>query len=79
MCGDWANARAAHYTVKSRSAIWGRLTMAVELTQLTGLRGLYACAYRQFNVDDLILNALGAAVGLLVGRDSPNGRHVRSK
>lgn len=49
------------------------LTLAVELTQLTGFWGLYACAYRQFNVDDLILNAIGVIVGFLVGRVSSKG------
>lgn len=44
------------------------LTLAVELTQLTGIWGLYPCAYRNFNVDDLILNALGVAVGFLLAR-----------
>lgn len=55
------------------------LTLAVELTQLTGLWGLYACAYRQFNVDDLILNAIGVVVGFLVGRVSSKRPHVKSQ
>ena len=42
------------------------LTLVVELTQLTGSWGLYACAYRQFNVDDLILNAAGVIFGVSV-------------
>lgn len=44
------------------------LTLAVELTQLTGLWGIYPCAWRQFNVDDLILNALGVVAGFLLAR-----------
>lgn len=52
------------------------LTLTVELTQLTGLWGLYACAYRQFNLDDIILNALGVVVGFLGGRVSSKRRHV---
>lgn len=44
------------------------LTLAVELTQLTGIWGLYPCAYRQFNVDDLMLNALGVVAGFLLAR-----------
>ena len=47
------------------------LTLLVELTQLTGIWGLYSCAYRQFNVDDLLLNFLGVVVGFLIGRDLP--------
>lgn len=39
------------------------MTISVELTQLTGIWGLYPCAYRQFNVDDLILNATGVISG----------------
>lgn len=41
-------------------------TLAIELTQLTGLWGLYPCAFRVFDVDDLILNTAGALLGSLV-------------
>ncbi|MGW7352021.1 VanZ family protein [Streptomyces sp. NPDC054784] len=34
-----------------------------ELTQYTGLWGLYACPYRLFAMDDLLVNTAGAAVG----------------
>ncbi|MFG2193706.1 VanZ family protein [Streptomyces sp. NPDC048639] len=34
-----------------------------ELTQYTGLWGVYACPYRLFAVDDLIVNTAGAAIG----------------
>lgn len=46
----------------------GGLTLLMELTQLTGIWGLYPCAYRQFNVDDLLLNFLGVVLGFLLGR-----------
>lgn len=39
------------------------LSLACELTQLTGLWGIYPCAYRAFNVDDLLLNTLGCVTG----------------
>lgn len=39
------------------------LTLLVEMTQLTGAWGLYPCAWRKFDVDDLIMNILGVAVG----------------
>lgn len=39
------------------------LSLAFELTQLTGIWGIYDCAYRSFDVDDLIANTFGAAVG----------------
>lgn len=36
---------------------------AIELTQLTGVWGLYPCPYRMFDVDDLIANTAGALAG----------------
>lgn len=42
------------------------LSLAFEVTQLTGVFGLYPCAYRTFDVDDLMANTLGAAVGWLI-------------
>lgn len=39
------------------------LSLTVELTQLTGIWGIYPCAYRKFDIDDLILNTLGVAIG----------------
>lgn len=38
----------------------------IETTQLTGVWGLYPCAYRVFDVDDLAANTLGALIGSLV-------------
>jgi len=61
------------------------LTLAVELTQLTGLWGFYPCAYRQFDVNDLILNALGVLVGSVVWQlcrrtsSDPAARRKRAK
>jgi glycopeptide antibiotics resistance protein len=42
------------------------VSLAVELTQKTGVWHLYSCAYRLFDVDDLIVNTLGATVGSLL-------------
>ena len=43
-------------------------TLFFEVSQITGLFGLYEHPYRLFDVDDLILNTLGAMVGFwLVG------------
>jgi glycopeptide antibiotics resistance protein len=42
------------------------VSLLVELTQRTGVWHLYSCAYRLFDVDDLIVNTLGATVGSLV-------------
>ncbi|WP_166828432.1 VanZ family protein [Brevibacterium limosum] len=37
----------------------------IEITQITGIWGLYSCAYRVFDVDDLMMNTLGAVLGSL--------------
>lgn len=39
------------------------LSVLFELTQTTGIWGLYPCAYRSFDVDDLLANTAGAAIG----------------
>ena len=42
------------------------VSLFFEMTQRTGLYGLYAHAYRTFDVDDLILNTAGGTVGWLL-------------
>ncbi|MBP2475613.1 glycopeptide antibiotics resistance protein/uncharacterized RDD family membrane protein YckC [Crossiella equi] len=42
------------------------LSLAIEITQLTGNFGIYPCAYRLFDVDDLMANTAGAALGGLI-------------
>lgn len=44
------------------------LSLAIELTQGTGLWGLVECPYRLADVDDLITNTTGGLVGWLLGR-----------
>lgn len=44
-------------------ALGGLSSLLIELTQLTGTWGLYPCPYREFDVDDLILNTAGVAIG----------------
>jgi hypothetical protein len=44
-------------------AIGAGVSLAIELTQLTGDWGLYPCAYRFFSTSDLITNTVGAAIG----------------
>lgn len=39
----------------------------IETTQLTGVWGLYECAYRVFDVDDLLMNTAGAVIGSWLG------------
>ena len=43
------------------------ISLLVELTQLTGVWGLYPCAYRFFDVGDLMTNTTGAVLGSVVG------------
>ena len=40
--------------------------MFFELTQLTGLYGIYPRPYRLFDIDDLILNSLGTMIGFWI-------------
>lgn len=40
----------------------------IETSQLTGFWGLYPCAYRQFDVDDMLTNTLGAVIGFGVAK-----------
>ena len=42
------------------------LSLFYEITQLTGIYGIYNCPYRIFDVDDLFLNSTGALFGFLV-------------
>jgi glycopeptide antibiotics resistance protein len=54
-----------HRGVVVATAAGFALSLLVELTQRTGVWNLYSCAYRLFDVDDLIVNTLGATVGSL--------------
>ena len=42
------------------------VSLLIETTQTTGVWHLFRCAYRLFDVDDLILNTSGATIGALV-------------
>ena len=48
----------------------------IELTQATGLYGLVPCAYRIVDVDDLITNTMGAALGVIAFRRIPLVRRL---
>lgn len=50
------------------------LSAFIETTQLTGVWGLYACAYRVFDVDDMLTNTTGAVVGSILSLVVPR-RH----
>jgi hypothetical protein len=43
----------------------------VETTQLTGVWGIYPCAYRVFDVDDMLTNTLGAVAGSIAALAVP--------
>jgi glycopeptide antibiotics resistance protein len=45
------------------TAVGFGISLLIEFTQLTGVWGLYPCAYRLFDVDDLIANTFGALLG----------------
>lgn len=42
------------------------VSLFFEWTQLTGLYGIYACPYRIFDADDLLLNTCGAVAGFFL-------------
>ena len=42
------------------------LTLTFEITQFTGIYGLYPCPYRWFQVDDIILNTFGGLLGFWI-------------
>ena len=46
------------------------VSLVIETTQLTGVWGIYPCAYRVFDVDDLLMNTLGAATSARSGSSS---------
>jgi len=49
------------------AAVVGFVTsLLIETTQLTGVWGIYHCAYRVFDVDDLIANTAGALIGSII-------------
>jgi len=50
------------------------MTLFYETSQLTGLWGIYLHPYRLFDVDDLMVNTLGAMVGFWVAK--PLARHL---
>ncbi|MGI3780084.1 MAG: VanZ family protein [Janthinobacterium lividum] len=59
--------------VLTTAAVGLGVSLLVELTQLTGVWTLFPCAYRLFDVDDLIANTAGALIGAGLG---PLLRHV---
>ncbi len=54
------------------------LSLLIELTQLTGVWFAYPCAYRHFDVNDIIFNTVGAAVGAAAALVVRRRRHPAS-
>jgi hypothetical protein len=53
------------------------VSLLIELTQKTGVWNLYSCAYRLFDVDDLVTNTLGALLGAVISYPYAARRHRR--
>ncbi len=49
------------------TALGFAVSALIEFTQRTGIWGLYHCAYRVFDVDDIMLNTAGALIGSVIG------------
>lgn len=52
-----------HYSLKRTIALSFCLSLFCELTQLSGLYGIYPLPYRIFDVNDLMFNTLGGMLG----------------
>jgi len=42
------------------------VTLGYEITQVTGIYGIYECPYRLFDIDDLMLNITGGILGFFI-------------
>ena len=62
--GAWCRRFFSLGTLRSIAVGFG-VSLAVEATQRTGVWGLFPCAYRLADVDDLLANTTGAALGAL--------------
>ncbi|WP_408897616.1 VanZ family protein [Nocardioides sp. R1-1] len=62
----WFVRRIARHGVVVATVLGLSVSLLIETTQATGVWHLYDCAYRLFDVDDLMVNTLGAALGSLV-------------
>lgn len=58
----------AHRGVALATAVGLGVSLLLETTQLTGDWFAYPCAYRVFDVDDLLANTLGALLGALTSK-----------
>lgn len=58
--------RSWRWDLRRTTAVAFALSLAFELTQLTGVWGLFAMRYRTFDVDDLVTNTAGGMLGWLL-------------
>nr|WP_282082066.1 VanZ family protein [Bacillus cereus] len=54
------------YKILQTLLIISSISLFFEITQLTGVYGLYNCPYRLFDIDDIILNTGGGILGFYV-------------
>lgn len=54
-------------------------SLMIELTQLTGIWGIYGCRYRTFDVDDILTNTLGAVLGFFAMKGLEYLRHRKAE
>ncbi|ANS52179.1 permease (plasmid) [Bacillus thuringiensis] len=54
------------YKILQTLLIISSVSLFFEITQLTGIYGLYNCPYRLFDIDDIILNTSGGIMGFYV-------------
>lgn len=57
--------------LKAAIVIGFSTSLFIELAQLTGMFGVYPCSYRYFDVNDLVINTLGAVAGYIFARLIP--------
>ena len=64
----WGMIVRRYYHWRGRWAVLSgfAISLLIEVTQGTGMWGLYACSYRVADVDDLIANTAGAFIGALL-------------
>ena len=55
-----------HYSLKWTILFTFFLTLFCELTQLSGLYGIYPAPYRIFDINDLMFNTLGGVLGHII-------------
>lgn len=48
------------------------VSLTIEVLQLTAVLGIFECSYRLFDVDDILINTIGGALGYFMGFILPN-------